>query len=422
MRALVLFLVVAALSLVASSRALLQAGRVFGLAQLSASGMLFLVFGVLAGPLAMGVVGPTEAEQLRPLLAVGLAVAGVLVGLNLDPRLLQALPFRVYLAAGAQSLTTAVLVAGALFVPLWLGLEVRRWVAAGAAALLGAVASVSSPHFVILGVRSGLMERRAGLAITVVAMLDDLFGILALVVALSVGVAATLGAGLGLVGLAAALGMLCGLLLAFLARAVRQEEELVAILLGAVLLVGGAAAYLHLSTLVLGVACGFTLSLVGGASVQRTWRVLARMERPVYLLLLFLAGPLLTLTSPLVWALLPAFVAVRFLGKVAGGVLARRAGAELALPRQVGWALVSQGGLSVCLVLEYLLLVPRASSHLLFDVALLGALLNELLAAQAFRTGFPSLSPLHRGPLPPHGGNSGIGPGSGYGGGHGVAR
>src|SRR5262249_13948758 len=199
--------------------------------------------------------------------------------------------------------------------------------------------------------------------------------------------AGDIGRGLGLLGLAAALGGLCGLLLAFMARGVREEEELVAVLFGVVLLVGGAAAYLRLSTLVLGVACGATLSLVGGLSVQRIYKVLARAERPVYLLLLFLAGPMLELKDPLVWALLPAFVALRFLGKLAGGVLAWRVGGELGLPRNAGWALVSQGGLSVCVVLEYLLLVPRPSSHLLFDVSLLAALLNEALAARSFWVG-----------------------------------
>lgn len=389
MQALLLFLVVAVLSMVASSPALLRVGHAFGLAQLSASGLLFLVFGVLVGPLALGMLGPEQVDALRPLFALGLAVAGVLIGLNLDPRLLKALPWRVYAAAAAQSLTTALLVGAALFVPLWLGAGVRKLVAAGAAALMGAVASISSPHFGILGVRSGRLERSEGLAITVVAMLDDVFGLLTLMVALAVGAAADPLSGLGLVALAAVLGMLCGLLLAFLSRGVSDEEELFAILLGTVLLVAGAAAYLRLSTLVLGVACGFTLSLVGGPSVQRVYRVLARAERPVYLLLLFLAGSLLQLNDVLVWALLPAFVGVRSLGKVAGGGLARRLGGELGLPRQAGWALISQGGLSVCIVLEYLLLVPRPSSHLLFDVAMLGALVNEVLASQAFRTGFP---------------------------------
>lgn len=398
MQALLLFLIVAALSMVASSRALLQAGRFFGLAQLIASGMLFLVFGVLVGPLVLNILGPAEVETMRPLLAIGLAVAGVLVGLNLDPRLLRALPWRVYAAAAAHSLTTFTLVAGALFFPLWLASGVPPIVAAGAAALLGAVASISSPHFSILGVRGGLLERRAGLAITVVAVLDDLFGLLALAVALvlgagGVGDVGDVARGLGLVGLAAGLGGLCGLLLAFLARGVEGEEELIAVLFGAVLLVAGAAAYLRLSTLVLGVTCGATLCVVGGFSVQRIYQVLSRVERPVYLLLLFLAGPMLQLKQPLVWAILPAFVAVRFVGKVAGGALAQRVGGELGLPKRAGWALVSQGGLSVCVVLEYLLLVPRPSSHLLFDVSLLAAVLNEALAAHSFHVGLLQRSP-----------------------------
>jgi hypothetical protein len=301
---------------------------------------------------------------------------------------LQALPLQLYLAAGTQSLVTFVLGAGALLVPLWSASALWAVGAGGAAALLGAVASTSSAHFGILGVRSGRLERRAGLAITLVAMLDDLVGLFALIVALVLGATHDVGSGLALVALAALLGMLCGLLLAFLTRGVAEEAELIALLFGAVLVVAGTAAYLRLSTLVLGVACGATLSLVGGTTVQRLYQVLARAERPVYLLLLFLAGPLLMMSDPLVWAILPAFVALRFLGKVGGTELARQVSRGLGLPRRAGWALVSQGGLSVCIVLEYLLLVPRPSSQLLFDVALLATLANEVLAGRAFVGGF----------------------------------
>ena len=390
MQALLLFLTVAALSLLASSPLVMRAGQAFGLAQLSASGLLFFVFGVAVGPLGIEVLDASQIDALRPLLAIGLAVAGLLTGFNVEPRLLQSLPARLYLGAVTQGLVTFALVAGALFgVLYWSGAASTMLGAMGAAALLGAVASVSSPHLGILGVRNGRLERRAGLAITLVAMLDDLSGLFALMVALVIA-ASMNGAsdGLGLLALAALLGLVCGLLLVFLSRAAKTEEEMTALLFGTVLLVGGAAAYLRISTLIAGVVCGATLSVLGKEWAPRFYKLLAKAERPVYLLILFLAGPLFGPPSVWVWIVLPIFVAVRFVGKVAGGGLAFRVGQGL-LPRHTGWALVSQGGLSICLVLEYLLLVPRASSQLLFDVSLLAALVNEVLGARSFAIGFP---------------------------------
>ena len=52
----------------------------------------------------------------------------------------------------------------------------------------------------------------------------------------------------------------------------------------------GAAAYLRVSALLAGVACGATLALVGGRAVEQVARALGRFERPTYLMLASLAG------------------------------------------------------------------------------------------------------------------------------------
>ncbi|HLT30361.1 MAG TPA: sodium:proton exchanger [Myxococcaceae bacterium] len=389
MQALLLFLTVAALSVLASSPLLMRVGRAFGLAQLSASGLLFFVFGVAVGPLAMGVLDAAQVEALRPLIAIGLTVVGVLTGFNVEPRLLRSLPWRLYAAVVTQGATSLVVVAAGLFAVFYLTGALDGMVAAlGAAALFGAVASVSSPHVGILGMRSGRLERREGLGLTLVAMLDDLWGLLALMAALALASAVSIPDGFGLLALAALLGLVCGLLLLFLTRAASNEEEVATLLLGAVMLVGGAAAYLRISTLVAGVVCGATLSVLGRQAAASHYKVLAKIERPVYLLLLFLAGPLFHPQTVWVWFVLPLFVVLRFVAKVAGGGLASRVGGGV-IPPKTGWALVSQGGLSVCLVIEFLLLVPGPTSQLIFDVALLAALINEVLGARAFAIGFP---------------------------------
>ncbi|MFZ5467863.1 MAG: sodium:proton exchanger, partial [Myxococcota bacterium] len=72
MQTLLVFLAVATLSVLASSKRLLEAGRFFQLAQLSASGMLFLVLGAAVGPHAGGLLTAEDLSRLRPLTALGL--------------------------------------------------------------------------------------------------------------------------------------------------------------------------------------------------------------------------------------------------------------------------------------------------------------------------------------------------------------
>jgi hypothetical protein len=385
-QALLVFLAIAALSLLASSRAAMDPGRFPALAQLAASGLLFLALGAVVGPGSAGLLEWSDLEALRPVVALGLGVAGVIVGLNLEPRLMRLLPRAVYAAALAHAGTAFLWVALPLAGPLLFSMGLPPGAAVGAAALLGAAASLSSGHFAVLGYRSGRLERGHGLSVALLTVLDDVVGLGVLALALAFGVKGSVLDGLGLVGLALLLGVACGALLAFLMHGLNDHGELMAVLLGGVALVSGAAAYLRVSTLLAGVACGATLALVGGRAVEQAARELGRFERPVYLLLVFLVGAHVQARDLMAWALLPGYVGLRFLGKVLGGALARRvAGTTLALPRRLGYALIAQGGLALCLVVEYLVLVPGPLSQRVFDVVVVGAVFNELLANRAFR-------------------------------------
>ncbi|WP_375759386.1 sodium:proton exchanger [Corallococcus exercitus] len=386
MQALLVFLIVAALSLLASSRSLLDPGRFPALAQLAASGLLFLVFGALLGPSVLGVLTTANLESLRPLVAMGLGTGGVLLGLNLEPRLLRLLPRPVYAAALAHAGTAFLFVALPLSVPLLLSMGLRPLVAVGAAALLGAAASLSSGHFAVLGYRNGRLERARGLGVALLTMMDDAVGLGVLALGLVLGATGNAAEGLGLLGLALLLGVACGALLAFLTYSLKDLAEQTTVTLGMVALVGGAAAYLRLSSLLAGVACGATLALMGGRTAERVSRALSRVERPTYLVLVFLVGSHIHARDLSAWALLPAFVGLRFLGKVLGGTFAQRlTQGVLDLPPRFGYALISQGGLALCLVAEYVLLVPGSLSQRVLDVVAVGAVVNEMLAHGAFR-------------------------------------
>ncbi|MBN8468108.1 sodium:proton exchanger [Corallococcus exiguus] len=386
MQALLVFLIVAALSLLASSRSLLAPGRFPALAQLAASGLMFLIFGALLGPSLLGVLTVGNLESLRPLVALGLGTGGVLLGLNLEPRLLRLLPRPVYAAAVAHAGTAFLFVALPLSVPLLLSMGLRPLMAVGAAALLGAAASLSSGHFAVLGYRNGRMERARGLGVALLTMMDDAVGLGVLALGLVLGVTGNAAEGLGLLSLTLLLGVACGALLAFLTYSLKDLAEQTTVTLGMVALVGGAAAYLRLSSLLAGVACGATLALMGGRTAERVARALSRVERPTYLVLVFLVGSHIHARDMSAWALLPAFVGLRFLGKVLGGRFAQRLTAGvLDLPPRFGYALISQGGLALCLVAEYVMLVPGSLSQRVLDVVAVGAVVNEMLAHGAFR-------------------------------------
>jgi hypothetical protein len=373
------FLAVAALSMLASNKRLLEVGELFQLAQIASSGLSFLLMGVLLGPNAVGLLTAKDLDHMHPLIALGLGTAGLLVGLNLDPLVLRRLPLRLYAAAAVQAGATFVVVAVPLAVVFAASSGSPFSVAAGAAGMLGAAASLSSPHVAMLWYRSGRLAWIRQLSLSLVAMLDDLvgLGVLALALALALGAGSVL--------LALIFGIASGALLSYLLQGARMPAEVAAVVMGGVALVAGAATSLRISALLFAVACGATVAVIGGRMSAELFRALLRFERPIFLGLMFLVGAHVDVRNVWAWLLLPAFVGLRFVGKRLGGTYARRLSrGVLALPPHTGYALLAQGGLSLCIATEYLTLTDEPATDVVFAVVALGAVLNEALAAQLF--------------------------------------
>lgn len=385
MQVLLVLLAVVTLSVLASNRALLRAGRALELTQLFASGLPFAGVGYLVGPSGIQLLPSEDLTELNSVLALLLGVCGLILGLNVDLAVMRRMPGKVYAASAIQSGVTFAVVTLPLWAVLFVNTRLQIQGALGAAAVLGAAASVSSAHLALLWTRAGKLDRLRGFSMSVLAMFDDLVGMSVLAIAIIFGAAATIGGGIALLSAAAGVGVLCGALTAFLIHRLDEGPELSAILIGMAAITAGAAAYTRLSTLIAGLFAGAVLSLVGGRAVQKAAAALTRIERPVYLFLLFLVGAHVRLSLPVVWLVLALFVSLRFVGKIVGGRLAQ-AKSRGVLPEvpELGYALLAQGGVSVCMAMEYLLLVPRASSQLVLDVVVMAAVLNEILAARTF--------------------------------------
>ena len=391
-----LFLAVAALSVLASSPAVLRAGRAIRLPELAASGLPFLVLGAAVGPRGTGALKPELLSDLSPLVALGLGLAGMLTGLNWDARLLLRVPARAFLAAWVDATLTLLIIAFPIAPFLRVVGHQTLGASAAGAALLGAAGAVSSAHIAWRASRSGRLDRANGLSLAVMTMLQDGLALAALALGIAIGIGGGVAAGAQAIWQPLAIGGTCGLLLAFFGRSTPVRSELIAVVLGCLGLVSGAAAYLKLSTLLAGVACGALLAWTGGRRASDVFRMLLKVERPAYSLLLFVVGAFVDPRDPLAWMLALAFVGLRMVGKVLGGRLAAKAaGKALQLPSDPGYALLSQGAIGLCIAIELRTMVPGFASQLLIDVTAVGALFNEVLAAMLFRrsVGPPASAP-----------------------------
>lgn len=355
------------------------------------TGTHFLFLGVLLGPAALAFLSADALTQLYPLLGLGLGWVGLLFGLQLDRETLRQFPLSFHVVAMGQAVLTFAVFAGAgLAATRGAGLsevEIDALLLAAAA-----TAAVSSPAGIAMVSSNFLVRGQVRQFLFFVASLDAVVGLLALQLTYGWLHRTPVMAGFDVGGMAfwsaadLALGLVCGILFLWLMRLRPGREELVLYLLGISALVGGAALQLQLSPLVAATVMG---AVVANFSRDRAriYKALQQWEKPIYVVLLILAGAQVRFTT---WWVLPlgvAYFLVRALGKVVGSaVLVRWVPLPFQAPRRLGLGLLPQGGISLAMALSLVLVLGGAGLEvyghpavdLLFAVIVVGVVLSEL--------------------------------------------
>ena len=185
--------------------------------------------------------------------------------------------------------------------------------------------------------------------------------------------------------LAVCVGVLCGIIFVWLTRDRPEMEELVLFLMGITAFASGAALQLQLSPLfvclVMGVVVG---NLV--PDPRRVFRLMAKWEKPVYVVLLILAGTLIHFPTVWIMPLALGYALLRGGAKiVACGAMVRITEPSFSTPPFLGLGLVPQGGISLAMALSAFLtfygleLGGLDASQSLFSVVVLGVVISELV-------------------------------------------
>jgi Kef-type K+ transport system membrane component KefB len=187
-----------------------------------------------------------------------------------------------------------------------------------------------------------------------------------------------LGPGLQWFALSLVIGGTAGFLLHLLTRVRCSDEELLIFVLGMAVFSGGIALSFKLSPLFVNTLMGLVVANLPG-SRNRIFNLLARVEKPFYVVFLILAGAIWRPASPWGLPLAILYLGLRLIGKVSGGCLAARiAPASTRPPLTVGLGLISQGGIAIAMVMNYYQLSSAAVTDAVVTTVLIAVILNEL--------------------------------------------
>jgi hypothetical protein len=339
-------------------------------------GFILLLFGAGLGPQGLGVLTDRVLNALDPGVSVTLAALGVLVGLDLKIRRPREL--RLLTAASFEAgITTVCVAAGVLLVHSLSPMpDATPWLLA---LVLGICASPSSTPVDDSPDPDRSQAMRVG-------DLDDVLPIVLGALALAWMRARSPEAMAVLVVQGGVIAAAIALAWWLLVTETSSDSERRVFTVGALLLLGGTAAYLSLSMLFAGLVAGACWSALGSVAADRISRDMWYLQHPLIVLLLVVAGARLEIATE--WAgLIAAYVVFRIIGKLVGGWLAGRIIVR-ELPQDIGLLLSSPGALSIALALNVLQAgdaVGEAST--LFAIAVAGSLGSELLRFAVLRAG-----------------------------------
>ncbi|HTV03335.1 MAG TPA: hypothetical protein VMF13_22485, partial [Luteitalea sp.] len=342
-----------------------------GLAPTLAPAVLFVPIGMVLGPSATNVLAPSVLSALDAAVAVALAVLGVFVGLALD---LRSTRDRRLFAAGAVEAAVTILIVAAAFLLL-----LRAWQmplglpAALVAMVLGLCAAASSA--------GGGDESSPIHAVAVrIADLDDV-----LPVVLS-GVVITMLGSPGQIPVWLATGWLFRTLMLGIAigtagwllfeRAHSRAERNVFIA-GTLALIGGTSAYLGLSPLLAGLMAGLLWVWLPGQADRVVREDLQRVQHPLIVVLLLVAGASCEFSRQAVWLSGP-LILFRLTGKLAGGWIATRLHGVVSAG-ELGSYLIAPGLLGIAIALHLLQVLRTPGMTAILTAVVVATLASEAL-------------------------------------------
>jgi hypothetical protein len=338
-----------------------------GLRPLTAPVILFLPLGILLGPSGANLLTPTALGHLDPVVSIVLATLGVFIGIAAGTQ--RGSVRRLMTASSVEAAATILIVSGATYA-LLLAWGLTSTIPAALVALaLGLCASASAAPAVDDGAdHTRLFAAR-------VADLDDVLPIVVGGIALALigrgAIPAIAAVGIG-IGLGAAIALTGWMLFE---EAEGAERDV--FVLGTLMLLGGAAAYLEISPLLLGLAAGWVWARMPGQTERVVAQHLAKVQHPMVVLLLIIAGASLRPSVAGIWLFAP-YLVFRTAGKLTGGWLASRLTDEVA-PSDLGAYLIPPGVIGIAFALNVLQVAQAPAVPIVFAVSV-GAIVSELLA------------------------------------------
>jgi len=398
MKFLLSIVIIVVIAVVGSRLTFLNRRLPIGFRNIIFTGIEYIFLGVLLGQMGLNIIDSRALHNLEHLLIFGLSIIGFLFGLQFEFRGLKNLPRFFFSIAAVQAIIAFIIITPSLYFSFQALFTLPNKTILIMAITLGSAACCTAQSaLAIVKNNYKVKNRRLFSLLRYIASIDGLFALAFFSVAVSILTTATdekisLIDSLKWLSLSLAIGILCSLFLIILSNTKFSKQEFVVFLIGIILFTGGLAIKTGNSPLVIGFVCGIVYANLSKHRL-RALASLVHSERAIYIIMLIIIGAGWTLILDNILIIACVYFVIRVIAKVIGTYTATRVfKSDFDVPVASGLGLLSEGGFTVAIIINFSLLYPALSDYLV-TVIILSIFVNEIISPKLILSLFNNPKP-----------------------------
>jgi hypothetical protein len=181
------------------------------------------------------------------------------------------------------------------------------------------------------------------------------------------------------IGITVLIGIIPSVIFSFLLKLSKNYHEFIALLIGVIAFTGGIAFHFNHSSLVTGFLGGVVIANMCRKRIDAI-KILKGAERSIYIIILLILGAGLKDPYGFEIVIFVVYFVFRAIGKMGGNYLGLKIfPASFKTPITIGIALLSEGGISFAILINFYILFPQYSKIVL-PVGIISALISELIS------------------------------------------
>jgi Kef-type K+ transport system membrane component KefB len=385
MKLLLSIVIIVVIAVVGSRVTFINRRLPLGFRNLIFTGTEYIFIGILLGRTGLNIIDSSTLNNLTPFVILGLSWIGFLFGLQFNFKSLRGLPRHYFSMSAVQALTAFLVITPVVYIAVTHFFSISRETALLMALTLGSAGCCTAQSAIaVVNNNYRFQNRKLFSFLRFVSAVDGVFALIFFSLAFALFSFSSLSEihlfhSLYWLLLSFILGALSALLFFVFGQMKFSKQEFLVFLLGVVLFSGGLAVKTNGSPLLIGFLGGLFAANISRHRL-RALDVMVHSEKAIYIILLVIIGAAWTFRLNTVLIVAGVYVFIRMVAKLLGTLAATsffKTGFKA--PAWIGLGLVSEGGFSVAIVINFSLVYPALSDYLV-TVIVLSMFINEILS------------------------------------------